>query len=80
MRRGDITQVSVQFYITQHSWRMIDSVHTRIVECARLIAVSIMAFGELGQANADTEEQIASARKLGRMEGQLAATSSTTVQ
>lgn len=80
MRRGDISNSCAQFYIERNSWQLIAGVHTRVIEKAALVAISIAAFGELGQANADTEEKIAEARKLGRMEGQFAAASSATVQ
>jgi HK97 family phage prohead protease len=65
MRRGDIDQAALVFYVMAYSWIERDGLRVRAITRGILVAASITSFGGLGTAQAETQQAIANARAEG---------------
>ena len=65
MRRGDIDQAALVFYVMAYSWIERDGLRVRAITRGVLLAASITSFGGLGTAQAETQQAIANARAEG---------------
>jgi HK97 family phage prohead protease len=65
MRRGDIDQAALVFYVMAYSWIERDGLRVRAITHGILVAASITSFGGLGTAQAETQQAIANARAEG---------------
>ena len=59
MRRGDIDQAALVFYVMAYSWIERDGLRVRAITRGMLVAASICSFGGLGTAQAETQQAIA---------------------
>src|ERR1035437_9674794 len=58
MRRGDIDQSALVFYVMAYSWIERDGLRVRAITRGMLVAASICSFGGLGTAQAETQQAI----------------------
>ena len=65
MRRGDIDQAALVFYVMAYSWIERDGLRVRAITRGILVAASITSFGGLGTVQSETQQAIANARAEG---------------
>src|ERR1039458_5310862 len=65
MRRGDIDQAMIVFYVMSFNWIERDGLRVRAITRGILVAASITSFGGLGTVQAETQQGIANARAEG---------------
>lgn len=59
MRRGDVDQLALVFYVMSFNWIERDGLRVRAITRGMLVAASICSFGGLGAAQAETQQAIA---------------------
>jgi HK97 family phage prohead protease len=65
MRRGDIDQAMIVFYVMSFNWIERDGLRVRAITRGILVAASITSFGGLGTVQSETQQAIANARAEG---------------
>src|ERR1035437_1591355 len=72
MRRNDIDQASLVFWVMSYSWIESGGIKCRAITRATLLAASVDSFGGLGAAQAKTQQAIETARPEGYQAGRRA--------
>jgi hypothetical protein len=77
MRRGDVDQAALVFYVMAYSWiDERDGLRVRAITRGILVAASICSFSSMGTAQAETAQAITAARAEGYQAGRRASIAS----
>jgi HK97 family phage prohead protease len=76
MRRNDIDQAALVFYVMSFDWIQRDNLRVRAITRGLLVAASICTFSSMGTAQAETQQAIETARAEGYQAGRRASIAS----